>query len=271
MHQKASGFSLIELSIVLMIIGLVAGSILVSRSLVRAGEIRQLHGQYTQFGNAMLAFRMKYGCMAGDCDHATDFFAPDPLGCPPPNGALPSDATCNGDGDGELTTHDEGLEAWRQLANAGFIEGRYSGARVYVDASFGLRAGQNCPRILSDAHCWTWWGTQLVTITILPSTSVRTQLTMFPTNPTVTITFDSPFISSAYAMGNLIPRGSHVLTPAEAMGYDQKYDDAWPASGHIQALSALILNACTTTQDAAAQYDVTLEERTCSLIYELGF
>lgn len=65
-HQK--GFTLIELAGVMVIIGLLVGGIFVGRDLIKAAEIRATINQITMFDTAIYAFRLKYGCLPGDCD-----------------------------------------------------------------------------------------------------------------------------------------------------------------------------------------------------------
>jgi prepilin-type N-terminal cleavage/methylation domain-containing protein len=61
------GFTLIELSIVLVIIGLIVGGILVGRELIHAAEIRSQISQLNAYETATNAFRNKYNCYPGMC------------------------------------------------------------------------------------------------------------------------------------------------------------------------------------------------------------
>lgn len=67
------GFTLIELSIVLVIIGLIVGGILVGRDLIRAATLRTVVTQIEQFNTAVNAFKLKYNCLPGDCAAAAAF------------------------------------------------------------------------------------------------------------------------------------------------------------------------------------------------------
>ena len=60
------GFTLIELSIVLVIVGLLVGGVLVGQDLIRAAKIRSQIGQIEQFTLASQAFRLKYDSKPGD-------------------------------------------------------------------------------------------------------------------------------------------------------------------------------------------------------------
>src|SRR3954463_15618522 len=60
------GFTLIELSIVLVIIGLIVGGILVGQDLIKAAEIRATVGQIEKYNSAVNTFRTKYNGIPGD-------------------------------------------------------------------------------------------------------------------------------------------------------------------------------------------------------------
>lgn len=68
------GFSLVELAIVLVVIGLVVGAVLVGQNLIFAAQIHQQVKQLQEYSMAYNTFEMKYNCIPGDCRHATDYF-----------------------------------------------------------------------------------------------------------------------------------------------------------------------------------------------------
>jgi prepilin-type N-terminal cleavage/methylation domain-containing protein len=65
-----NGFTLVEISIVIVIIGLIIGSILVGRDLIRASVIRSQISQIEQFNTAVNTFKIKYGYLPGDIKNA---------------------------------------------------------------------------------------------------------------------------------------------------------------------------------------------------------
>ena len=85
-----SGFTLIELSIVLIIVGLIVGGIVAGRELVAAAEIRAQASQFQQLTMAVYNFKTKYNCLPGDCINATNFIT------------FPTNTGANGNGDGLL-------------------------------------------------------------------------------------------------------------------------------------------------------------------------
>lgn len=71
--KERQGFTLIELSIVLVIIGLIVGGVLVGRDLVEIGKARKLMTQLESYELALNTFRLKYNCIPGDCANAGMF------------------------------------------------------------------------------------------------------------------------------------------------------------------------------------------------------
>lgn len=121
------GFTLVELSIVLIIIGLLTAGILVGRDLIRAAQMRAQIAQLNELDTAVNAFRLKYNCLPGDCADAVE----QGLGSDSNPGA-------NGDGNGVLdvdiilTVHynlstPEPANFWYHLSQAGMLAGNYPG------------------------------------------------------------------------------------------------------------------------------------------------
>lgn len=72
--MKRHGFTLVEVSIVLVIIGLIIGGVLVGRELIRAADIRATISDIEKIKTTLNTFKLKYNCLAGDCPNATDYF-----------------------------------------------------------------------------------------------------------------------------------------------------------------------------------------------------
>jgi prepilin-type N-terminal cleavage/methylation domain-containing protein len=68
--RKCTGFTLIELSIVLIIIGLIAASVLVGKDLIHLAEIRAQMTQFDRLKQSFRTFQLKYNCIPGDCNRA---------------------------------------------------------------------------------------------------------------------------------------------------------------------------------------------------------
>jgi len=126
MTRYQKGFTLVELSIVLVIIGLIISSVLVGQDLIRGAEIRSTITQYENFNSAVGTFKGKYGGLPGDVLGNTDY-----------------GWTGDGDGDGVLDStsghakHDSELVYfWHHLGTTGaaLISGTYTGSAVTTSA-----------------------------------------------------------------------------------------------------------------------------------------
>src|ERR1700691_4635745 len=69
--ESEKGFTLIELSIVLVIIGLIVGGILTGQDLIKAAEQRATLAQIEKYNTAVNTFRNKFGGIPGDLPAAT--------------------------------------------------------------------------------------------------------------------------------------------------------------------------------------------------------
>src|SRR5665213_2801937 len=70
-QNQRYGFTLIELSIVLVIIGLIIGGILIGRDLIEVARVRQQITQIEKYNTAVHTFRLKYGFLPGDIPDPT--------------------------------------------------------------------------------------------------------------------------------------------------------------------------------------------------------
>jgi len=131
-----SGFTLIELSIVLIIIGLITGGVLVGQDLISAATIRAQISQIEKYQTAVNTFRGKYGYLPGDI--------PDPVATQygfKPRGTDCNGTACPGEGDGDgilLGTNNppiaygvangggETAEFWVDLSTAKLLDGSFT-------------------------------------------------------------------------------------------------------------------------------------------------
>ena len=111
MKRHQSGFTLVEIAIVLVIIGLLLGGILKGQELVQNARVRNLADQQNGVAAAYFAFQDRYRALPGDYAQAAANI---------PNSV---NANCGGAcvlGDSQITAN-ERVFAWHHLTNAGFI------------------------------------------------------------------------------------------------------------------------------------------------------
>ncbi len=241
-------FSLVELSIVLVILGLLTGGILAGQALIKAAELRNVAREYTKFQTAMLTFKDKYFNYPGDMTNATAFWGKDNANCPGDTGTAATPGTCNGNGDGILTAV-EGLRAWQQLANAALIEGSYTGTGSGAP-------GVNVPQ---SKYGGGTYGYQIFNYT---KSSYN-----WTTGPSSTDTINHyRFGVASTCCGGEIIDGNQFATE-DAWNIDTKLDDAKPAFGKVWARS----NSCaTSTNTTAADYALTTSGNVCGLLFTLN-
>lgn len=112
------GFTLVELSVVLVIIGLVLGAIFVGRDLIRHYELRRVVTDLQAYITAVNTFRIEYNCQPGDCPTATTLF---------PSAKNIYDGNGNGVIEYDSGIPMEGISIWQHLSEAGLIAGNYVG------------------------------------------------------------------------------------------------------------------------------------------------
>lgn len=250
-HDKSNGgFTLVELSIVLLVIGLLVSGILVGQDMIRAAELRSVATQKDQIQTAVTLFKDKYSELPGDLSNATVFWGA-MTGCHNSTSGTGTQ-TCNGDGNGKIEHYvpinTEFVLFWQHLANAGLIKGKYTGAWV---SSFGgvIAEGQlgvsNVPS--------TWWNTGWYGNNVGVGDTQR---------------FEGDY-------GNVFIFSSDdfkPFTPEESYGIDKKIDDGFPAKGAIRAPEARgrdcnTVDAGGTPLADTAAYNLLFKGKACDMLF----
>ena len=118
MKSRQQGFTLIEIAIVLVIIGLLLGGVLKGQELITGARVRNLIQQQDGVKAAYFGFLDRFRALPGD--YAT-------AGMTISNISTVACNSGNGNGDGQIsTTNNENLLAWEHLSKAGFINGTYT-------------------------------------------------------------------------------------------------------------------------------------------------
>ncbi len=248
-----SAFSLLEISIVLVVLALILSGIMFGRDLIRAAELRSITTEFNNIQIAITQFRTKYKSIPGDMKNATKFWGEadsDPSSCI--TASAHGTQTCNGDNDKVLddasvaNAFGERTMFWQHLSNGGFLNGTYSGKAGDLSKKH-LIAGVNAP---SSKISGAGWG----------------------------VDYNNNGNSEIYDMfyGNFIEYGLNesgsdydeaVVSPLEAYAVDKKLDDGLPAKGN---LVVRFWNKCTTSNnnnDFEGNYLTQLDNISCSLMF----
>jgi prepilin-type N-terminal cleavage/methylation domain-containing protein len=220
--QKSSqqGFTLVELSIVLVIIGLIISSVLVGQDLIRSAELRATITQYEGYNAALATFKGKYGGLPGDVRGFTDFgFGAD---------ATNSDGNNSGTLAGSTALTGENVFFWNHLGTtgAGLISGSYVGTST-GPTSTTLNTFTPTSKAGGNWGVYSVAGINYFIIGVAGSGVAGTYLT------------------------------SDTFTPLDARSMDEKVDDGKPGKGLVMAKDGHASDADTAPDAAGADACVT--------------
>jgi prepilin-type N-terminal cleavage/methylation domain-containing protein len=238
-YKKHKGFTLVELSMVIVIIGLIVAGVVGGQSLLKQSKLRSIATDFNKFMTAHNAFKLEYDAIPVDFNKATAYW-----------GGVVS----NGDGNGALAPMNppEDIYYWRHLQYASLIEGVYTGA-----LEGGLRnvIGVNIPKsdFSSDA------GFQAFGYPLYNVTGLR--------NIQITIASKS---QSCNAWLNGI-----LFSAKEAYSLDAKFDDGVPSSGNYYTAKGVTSGACVEHPDCvmdgsvatSTTYNFTNNNISCRIFY----
>lgn len=127
--KKQAGFTLVEIAIVMVIIGLLLGGVLKGREIITNAKIKNLENDYQGVTAAIYSYQDRYRALPGDDKNATRFATTVGVG--------------NGDGKitglfNSTTTTDESSLFWLHLRNAGLVAGATNDQQQPVNAFGGL-------------------------------------------------------------------------------------------------------------------------------------
>jgi prepilin-type N-terminal cleavage/methylation domain-containing protein len=241
-YDRKGAFTLVEISIVIVIIGLVLGGVLVGRDLIAAAEMRAVISQQEQIKTAVMTFKTKYAGLPGDMNNAAAFgFASTPSTIGNADGCI---SVCYGSftssGSYYMTEiqsfdmTDNGFEIpnfWRHLSQAGLISGTYDGNANGFDSQ---SVGKTMPPVQGKAKLgWVVYANY----EYLPTNAAMMQsLNDFGVALQGNIgNYMSMFLVGEY--DRIIPpiMTGEAFSPLQAKALDDKIDDGFPGSGMVRA------------------------------------
>ena len=249
-----NGFSLVELSIVLVILGLLIGGVLTGQNLIKAAELRSVTEEYKNYQTAVNIFRDKYLAMPGDMINAGKFWGYANTGgaggicAAPATNTGTSPLTCDGNGSGSLDQQYEMFRFWQHLANAGLIEGQYTGVTGGGGAAHHV-PGTNSPRSKLSPGSWA-----------IGYIGVHAgNATTFAHNYGHMGYYGAPTTTSAPTTA--------LLAPEDVWNIDMKMDDGMPGAGNLIVYPWTTCSLAASQTDYAAAYKLTSTTKDCILYF----
>lgn len=243
--RHPAGFSLVELSIVLVILGLLTGGILAGQSLIHAAELRRVSSDVQRYITAVNSFQDKYFQIPGDSTNAFSFWS---------TNCAATAVECNGNGDGRFYSlgaagYQESYRFWQHLALAGLIEGSYTG--VYSAGT--VIPGNNVPRTsINNASFWPYnWP--------LPSYYMDGCCGNFAGNDTRLLNFGG--VNSATDWPS-----APTMIPEDVWNIDKKMDDGKPGTGKVigtPSTGATCMTSGNVADIATADYALSNTSKVC--------
>lgn len=129
---KQSGFTLVEMAIVLVIIGLILAGVFKGQALIDSARVRSLSTDVSGIRTAWYSFQDRYRSIPGDFSNAQTQI---------------DSAASQGNGNGRIDDDQERAGVWQQMALAGFIPGSFDGAQSAAGSASDMTcAPDTCPR-----------------------------------------------------------------------------------------------------------------------------
>ena len=246
--KKKEAFSLVELSIVIVIIGLLVAGTLAGADLIKTAKLKSLIGEVESYKIAVDNFKQQYEELPGDMRNATSFWTTDQNG---------GTAVQNGNGDGEIQPSSgdknagltETFYAWNHLTLAKLVPGTFSGS-----TATGATPGVNIPAskymdgvgfsLRYNANPWNYTN---ALGRFLPANYIAT--------------------GKAYAAWN-IPQ-TNAFTAQQAYYVDSKIDDGKPASGKVIAGLGMGSGVCGSGAAPNIIYNTTQDTIGCVLFISI--
>lgn len=130
--KQQRGFTLVEIAIVLVIIGLILGGVFKGQALIDSARVRSLSTDVTGIRAAWYSFQERYRSIPGDFSNAPTQI---------------DSAASPGNGNGRIDGGQERAAVWQQMALAGLISGNFDGAQNATGTASDVTCGPGtCPK-----------------------------------------------------------------------------------------------------------------------------
>jgi len=254
--NKKKAFSLIELSIVLIIIGLLVAGVTGGASLIKNAELRSLMTEARGYQTAVNAFYERFQDLPGD--FGTEVGGSYTLGT----------ATVAGNANGQIEFYNsnatsttvagrmESNIAWQQLKNGSFVDATFTPATGNAGTSgvvntTTLTPGTNIPGSKTKNAGWIF-------------DYVSSQNVVIVTNAI------TPTESASTSAVAAVPTA--IIIPVDALSIDTKLDDGVATTGKVRGMlgaTDVSSSGCYDTDSSPYSYATALSSAQCALSFQV--
>ncbi len=282
-RNNTNGFTLIEIAIGIVIIGVLLGLTLTVLDAIRGAKLSNVASDFQNLNKALDYYNSKYRCVGGTDEEkgnrraeicacsrenvnclknpVTDEFITNKRTGNKITFALPGDmqnaavmwgedATSNGNGSGKVDTDEEKLLFWQHLSLAKVVQGKYSGTGDDFIIADGMEGNISKSSISGAGYAIDF----IQDTSKLPGGSNNGHF----------LTFGSP--SGDFELGD------PVIEPTEALTIDTKIDDGIAGTGYLRGLNSIYDEDCLSAEDLSedSRYQVENEDTVCRLMFFLS-
>ena len=156
--KKQAGFTLVEIAIVLVIIGLLLGGVLKGQELINSAKVKNFASDFRTIPTFMYAYQDRFKALPGDDPRSATNLPTAPVAASTPAGTL-ANARINGTWNSTTIT-DESVLFWQQVRLAGLATGTPTPSAVATDPYYprnadGGRLGVTGDSPFTGAPAWT--------------------------------------------------------------------------------------------------------------------
>lgn len=248
LRNGEGGFTLVELAIVMIIIGLLITGVLKGQTMIANAQITSTIAQSKGFEAALNTFRDQYNALPGDMIGPATRIAACSGACAQAGGG--NGQIGNDPGLAHGTVGNENGAAWAQLSAADLISGvSATSATTVLPIS-----GDSIPAATVNGSSWQIGYSTNGRLTA--ATAAAAAATDARSGHYVVLDNSLAVVSSATTAS---------LTPGQAARIDRKLDDGKPNSGTVRGMGGVSATACADVGTVAGVYNEALQTVLCGL------
>lgn len=266
--SKKSAFSLIELSIVLIVIGLLIAGITGGASLIKSSELRSVMGEARGYAVAVNAFYSQFNALPGDYGTAVG-------------------SAAAGDGDSTIEYYSAATAAGSESANA-WVALKAIGAVTDITTTSGPVIATTAPsfgatapasKVKSSGWAFDYRSISYTTSSPFTAESASQNVVVLSGAIGTAVTITSASATAHNSLVNGTNVSSAALLASDALSIDAKIDDGAATTGKVKGLNpgvaaipaaaSTAVSNCYFGSAAPYAYNTSNSSKSCALTYQV--